>query len=406
MKSCVVRIAFIGLLGMSVLASACGSSSEDERTSDDTTAAPLPPGQLVFPLMLSYRRWDYHLAQYLDEHPQFEMVELFVDDINSDEPKVWVFFTDAAPPKHQYHYVNDDSLAEYLTGGADKGLNRDVFVVPMDFNFTEEEDGAPSFEVSFVEDDEQPVSWVFNTIGPPEAQYGAGLVEQSGHDLIGGILVMYVPESNLASEDTVLQIGEDRYPVLEWEEYSEPPYFTAYHGFCSRNIAHGYLAAFDTTYETLSVPDEVVPGAAWQTTYQVEDGEPVSFDWEVTEVSDHTFTAKVDANVLTETLDTEGAHLNELRFEAEDGFIAVQFDPALPDLQRMPDGGIAESVFTVEVDDYIDQITGTVSVSRDKSSTELLFAPASPDWAVGNQMRVTVDFTDSGHAVHIETIQL
>jgi hypothetical protein len=319
---------------------------------------------------------------------------------------VWVFFTEAEPPKKQHHYVNDPSLVTYLTGSSDDPPpDSGVYLVSMDFSMSEGSDGVLSFDVTFEDENDVPISWTFETTGPPSAEYAGELIDQIGHDLEGGILVMYISESALSSDATVLEIGDDRYPVGTWDELSQPPYFTAYHGVCTRGLSHGYLAAGEISYRTLSAPEAIEPGAAWQMQYQIGTDEPTAFDWPVETRSKDAFTARNGSYVLTAKTQNGELEITEIRYEADGGYLSVRFDPALPDLQRLAADDPREVAFAIDIDDHLDQITGTATVTRDGRVRDILLAPESPDWAVANQMHVEIDSSKSEYTVKAETIQ-
>lgn len=380
---------------------------EKDAEVDDETEDGSGTSQLVFPLLPSYRNWDYHFAQWLTGHPVYEMAELMVEGLETDAPEVWVFFTEAEAPKDQVHYVNCESLATYLGEGSDTPSSRAIHVLPISFEMVTDENGAPGFDVSFEDETGTPVSWSYRTISEPTSEYADMLIPQSGHDLVGGILVMYVSLSTLSSETTVLRIGEEEYPIGEWEEHSVKPHFTAYHGFCSKELSHGYLSAGTVAYETVAAPERIEEDATWRMRFRVTaDDEWTPFDYTVTRMTNDRFEAESGPFFVEATVSENRVGLLQLKYQADGGYIAVRFKPELPDLEKMAAGVSVDSAFAVDIDDHIDQITGVATATRTEQTVDLLLAPEYPDWAATNQMRVTLRFADDGYATAIETIQL
>ena len=391
----------LGILYFIVACTETATELENKETDDDIVS------QIVYPLHLSYRKWDYHIAQWLPEHPLYEMAELMVAGAETDHPEIWFFFTEAEPPKKQYHYVNTESLVDYLSGGAPvDDTDRFVRRVSMTLDITEAAGGDISFKLALDDENGTPITWTFNTEGPTTPEYAAGLIDQTGHDLEGGILIMYISESALSDETTVLQIGNDQFPIGEWVELSQPPYFTAYHGVCTRGLSHGYLAAATVEYETVSKPNAVETGAMWQMTYRIGAEAPSSpLEWIVDTVSNNAFVVKGGPYVLDGTLLNGGMETSQLRYETDDGYLAVRFSPPLPDLNRMNANVPASVRFAIDIDDHMDQIIGTATILREGKTTQLLLTPTSPSWSIANQMRIWVQFSKSGHKVEAETIQ-
>jgi len=356
---------------------------------------PMGPSQLLIPLLPSYRNWDYHLFQGLDDHPRYEMVELMLDDTTSEEPLAWVFFTEREAPKRQLHYVSDAAYAADLARTASPDT-RVVEVTPIDVSWQQGSDGAYAFEVA-LETGDGPVTWSVRSTGPATADY-AELVEQSDHDLLGGILVMYLNQTVLVDAATALTIGDETWPVTVWEDISNA-YFTGYHGAVSPRLANGYLASYDEALELVALPERLEPGEGW--TYRVDDEER---QWLITEREGDALVVAGGSYTLELDVEGDALRLRSVRVTDDGGELALRYDPALPDLGRLVAGGAGEVAVAIDIDGHADVVSGALTFEADGDGrVALLLAPEAPAWAVKNPMRLTLDVTDAGHAYSSRT---
>jgi hypothetical protein len=91
----------------------------------------------LIPLLSFVQHWDHHWYAWLPGDPVYEAVEVMAAERSGQEPLVWVFFTERAPPKNQINYYNDMAAVVASRAGG-----RVSYFVPMRFAMTGN-DGAP-----------------------------------------------------------------------------------------------------------------------------------------------------------------------------------------------------------------------------------------------------------------------
>jgi hypothetical protein len=368
----------------------CGDEGVDSRAGDSNE-----PGtpQLLVPLLASYTKWDYHVFQGLDEHPRFEMVELMLDDADGEEPLAWMFFTERELPKRQFHYTNDPDFAAGLSRTSSPET-RIVETAPIDVTWQERADGRLSFQVA-LSTSEGAVSWDVLTTGSPTGEY-AELISQSGHDLPGGILVMYLHDTVLVDPSTVLVEGTDTFPATVWKEKSSA-YFTAYHGAVSPGLGHGYLTSATASYRLLSRPKSLAEGQSW--VYEFADTGGVKEQrWSIVRRDEDVVEVASEPWSLSFDVSATGLLLRSMGVTDEDGGLLVRFEPPLPDVEHQVKGFGDEVSFAIDIDQVQNVMTGKVSVEvRDGDRVRLSLVPEQPSWAVGNPMEIVIDWREDGY---------
>src|SRR5579863_6810942 len=139
----------------------------------------------LVPILSFLQHWDHHWYAWLPGDPVYEAVEVMASERGVQEPLVWVFFTERAPPKNQVNYYNDATVA-----AASKAAGRVAHVAPMRFAMTGS-DGAPrGVTVGF--DDAQSRS-VSIEIGVDDGATltTAGLTDQIGHSSAHTFLIFF-----------------------------------------------------------------------------------------------------------------------------------------------------------------------------------------------------------------------
>jgi hypothetical protein len=274
---------------------------------------------------------------------------------------------------------------------------RVVHVTPIDVQTETRADGGLTFDVQ-LERDEGDLDWQVSTTGPPTDDYSE-LVEQSDHDLLGGILVMYIHDTVLIDETTILSLGNDTWPATVWDEISSD-YFTGYHGAVSPRLAHGYLSTGEARYELLGSPKRVEVGQSWSYDLTIESSSPVTYEWTIDESDNGFVRASGGAFSFTASTVASGLQLREARADNDGGHVAVRYVPDLPALGTLERGYSAEVDFAIDIDEVADAMAGRVSVEvLDDSEVELVMQPTEPAWAVRNPMHVNVRFTETGHVI-------
>jgi hypothetical protein len=363
-------------------------------------------GMIIMPLLFSYTNHDYQIVQWLPDHPQYEMAEIMVHETEGEEPFLWLLLTDRVPhegSKHQIDYTNDPDWASSLqevTG------DRETHLAEIDYQRSVDEGGKLHFIISLQTVDEKLLLWDFLTTGPPTTENAPGLIDQSGHSLKSGILVMYIEKTVLADSTTSLTIGEEEYPVQVWEEISYPPFFTAYRGACTEDLADSFIRADEESFELRGWPKELAVGEEW--VYLLGGGRQEV--WSIEEKQDNILTIGGSKDFfgqrkrLTAEIIDGGLEIQSISLEHKEGNLTIEFSPNLPDFEKMQTETLVTSQFRIHIDGHLDEMTGSMTVERQGDRVSILLSPETPEWAVQNKMQIHIDMSESGYTIESKTI--
>jgi hypothetical protein len=354
------------------------------------------PGYIV-PLQFNYAHWDHHYLQWLPDHPRYEMVEALIDD--SEPAKTFFFLTERQAEqgsKKQHCYTDNLQLYEALQmGGGDRESHH------VEIAYEKVEDTSPTRIQLELDAVDGHVVWGFSPSTETSADYASGLIDniEAGHDLKGGILAFYLPETAVSDEKTTLSIGDEKYPAQLWPEISKPPYFTAYRGVHSRDVHNGYFVASPLARsEYRSWPDELEVGSHWKTHTTVESRD-VRYDTlvVVTALEGDTVQIAEEWGLRYEVIRSGDALLTRaLSYVDDDASMRVEFEPPLPDL-RFVKSGETTAAFTVSLGDHVAVIEGNVIIASTDDHIELLLAPETPEWTRQIRLRATIRPMSSGY---------
>lgn len=213
---------------------------------------------------------------------------------------------------------------------------------------------------------------------------------------------MYSPETALADASSSLTLGNLTYPVEAWPEISSPPYFTAYHGVCSRHLGLGYLGTGEATLHRISAPSALETGQSW--VYRTEEGDGLQNEerWDLRTQAGEDWT--VGNGPLGVTLVTRKNEVltRELAYSDDSGQFTLDFDPPLPDCRLTADG-TQLSQFSIAIDGHPAQIAGQVEWQKAGSQVAFRLLPQTPAWAAANRMKVELTFSGSQYSQRVET---
>ena len=379
---------------------------EDTASTTNTETDPIgttPSYQIVVnPLSVQYHYWDYHLIQWFPEGSTYESIEMMVANVASDNPLIWVFLTESIAPKMQHHYVNDASLLPLAHEGISDSTG---VIVPITFNIAVAPYDLRVFDVSFNDESGTPINWHFESNQPLSTANGDRLIDQDGVDLDRGILVMYANESALSGEHSEVQIGDARFAPPYWDEISSPPFFEAWRGACTHGMSFGFIAAGSASYTFTQYPENPFVNATWRGTYQWENDTETPFEWIVTDIDDTGI--HIASGDLRMTLVENENRLDILTTGAAtgEGYTNVAFTPALRDPRAMTTAESQTVAFSIDIDNHLDQITGTATLTRQADHATLLLAPQTPGWAVNNLMHTIINTGNGTCSTTSVTIQ-
>lgn len=321
----------------------------------------------LVPILSFLQHWDHHWYAWLPGDPVYEAVEVMASERGAQEPLVWVFFTERAPPKNQVNYYNDAAVA-----AASKAAGRVAHVAPLHFAMTGR-DGAPrGVTVGF--DDAQSRS-VSIEIGVDDGATltTAGLTDQIGHSSARTFLIFFREMAARTSAARVIVAGVDLTKPQPGVDHAVP-FVAAY----SKNIYVGGFAFYGATVsfgDATSSPSGPVIGfrqISASNDYESSDGQRL-------------VTAADGALKAYQRFDWSRAHRLEVRFE-----------PPLPSVERLTASEAASRV-SVSLDGFSNLLSGEVTAHRSDNTVMLDWRFEAPAWARMSGLRATA--TVEGDAV-------
>jgi hypothetical protein len=305
----------------------------------------------LVPLLSFLQHWDHHWYAWLPGDPVYEAVEVMATERSGQEPMVWVFFTERAPPKNQINYYNDEAAAK-----ASRTRGRVSSFVPMRFAMTGH-DGAPR-GVS-VEFDDAQSRRIGIGIGVDDgaklSTIGSGLTNQIGHSSASTLLIFFRELAALAQQAEVRVGGVDMTKPLAGVE-RPIPFVAAY----SRNIYAGGFPFFGAAVSFEEAGR--APGSA--IVFHPVSG---SGDYDSGQ-GQRLVTTGEGALQAYQQQDWSGAHRLDVRFE-----------PPLPPVEHLAVGNVS-SHFSVSLDGFANLISGEVMVHRDGGTATLDWHFDAPAW--------------------------
>lgn len=389
----VVSIGLGALLALSV----CGGCGVATKTAAQETSP------YVTPLSFSYTHWDSHLLQWLPAHPKYEIVEVLMDE--REPAGIFFFLTEreaVAGSKKQYCYTNDPNFAKSLTDGAG---DRESQYVDITYEKSQGADGATyHFELLTADG---PTVWDFVAAGETDPTYASKLIDaaEAGHDLKGGLLVFYLPESTVSAADTKLSLGSESFPVESWPEISSPPYFEAFRGVLSHDVHNGYLPAAPLTTTTFPSPaEELTVGATWTKRVSRKGGsDPRESQVSVRELDDQR-AVLIEDESTTMTLRRDGESLltESLAVSDDKAQMVMSFDPPLPDLRFMEEGS-TQSAFSIALPALLSVVTGTITMTKNGNTVLETLAPSHPAWTRQLKLVTSIELNSNGYSQQSHT---
>jgi hypothetical protein len=327
----------------------------------------------LVPLLSFLQHWDHHWYAWLPGDPVYEAVEVMATERSGQEPLVWVFFTERAPPKNQINYYNDDNEV-----AASKARGRVSHFVPMRFAMTGN-DGAPlGISVAFDDAESRPIGIEIGVDdGSKLSTTGSGLTNQIGHSSAHTLLIFFREKGARTQQAQVRVAGVDMTKSQAGVERSIP-FVAAY----SRNIYsggfpfYGAVVSFEEAAARPQGPAISFRPASGSSDYEGSHGQRL-------------VTTGEGALQAYQQQDWSRAHTLDVRFE-----------PPLPPVEHLAAGEVS-SHFTVSLDGFANLISGEVIVHHDDNAATLDWRFDAPAWTRAWGLLATA--TLGGDAVtHIE----
>jgi hypothetical protein len=322
----------------------------------------------LVPLLSFLQHWDHHWYAWLPGDPVYEAVEVMATERSGQEPLVWVFFTERAPPKNQINYYNDTAAVTASRAGG-----RVSYFVPMGFAVTGN-DGAPlGVAVAFDDAESRRIDIEIGVDdGAKLSTTGSGLTNQIGHSSAHTLLIFFREQGARTQQARVRVAGVDMTKPQAGME-RPIPFVAAY----SRNIYTGgfpFYGAAVSFEEAARSPGPVISfhPASGSSDYESRDGQRL-------------VTTGEGALQAYQQQDRSRAHRLDVRFE-----------PPLPPVERLA-AGEASSHFTVSLDGFANLISGEVIVHHDDNAATLDWRFDAPAWT--RAWRLLTTATIGGDAV-------
>lgn len=212
-------------------------------------APPLAPEQIV------YRHWPEQFIQWLGPELPYSTIELYVDSGSTPSALYDAVLTDRATGK-RIHYSNQQPMVDtYKSSGAE------AYLAKMQLDRPANPGSGATYLLRFVDHAGQPVSWQFIQ--------GSDMSERGGGSSPAGVdppVLVYRQQGAVAGEGTALKIGNAVSVADLWTEISHPPYFVAYHGAMSQNVAVAVFTGNKQQWTIISSPKTLSAGATWKLT--------------------------------------------------------------------------------------------------------------------------------------------
>ena len=303
----------------------------------------------LVPLLSFLQHWDHHWYAWLPGDPVYEAVEVMATERSGQEPLVWVFFTERAPPKNQINYYNDMA--------ASKARGRVSHFVPMRFAITGN-DGAPlGVSVAFDDAESRRIGIEIGVDdGAKLSTTGSGLTNQIGHSIAHTLLIFFRELGARTQQAQVRIAGVDMTKPQAGVE-RPIPFVAAY----SRNIYSGGFPFYGTA---VSFEEAAAPPTGPAISFHPASG---SSDYEGNR-GQRLVTTGEGALQAYQQHDWSKAHMLDVRFE-----------PPLPPVEHLAAGEVS-SHFTVSLDGFSNLISGEVIVHHDDNAVTLDWRFDTPGW--------------------------
>ena len=342
----------------------------------------------ILPLIAEYEYVPHYFMQWLNDHPQYTMIEAAVTDSN---PSVYHLVLTEKGSRRRVNYCNSEAKVKGLmSGGVEARLTK------IEYRSTTKFGQMPTHEFSFTDERGQAIRWRF-TLAAPASERGAGLTPQEGGT---GWLFIYRDLGSTAGEGTVVQIGNKVCEAEAWPEISAPPYFVAYRGVYAEGMGLGVVPAGQESWRVTSSPKTLTDGAQWTLT----DDRGHTRQWRIaTRRGDELTINEVDspsgtARSLQVRQTAGGLVLRAMSLTSAQKTLRLSFAPDL-DLAAASSAPIT---FQVDENGHHKIMHGSVSVEKKGSLVQLRWQPKAPDWAKARVLNTAITASPTGYKLEVK----
>src|SRR5262245_50915529 len=206
----------------------------------------------IMPLLIEYEYTPLHLMQWIDDHPQYTMIEAIVHQTAT--PLYQVILTEKEAGRRVYYCNLEARVKELARDG------REAHLAAIDFKTAGAAEGPQSYGLALSDKRGQAVRWRFLPAAEP-SERGAGLTPMAAAP---GLRLEYRDLGTAAGAGSAVQIGDRVSEAAPWPEISSPPYFVAYRGSVTLGRHIGALSTGKESWRIISPPSELREGAEWR----------------------------------------------------------------------------------------------------------------------------------------------
>lgn len=347
---------------------------------------------LPFPVMPVIARYEYapmYFSQWIENHPQYSMIEVIFSSEKGDAPQIMMTEKDTY---RKIFYSNSELKVKAL-----QMEGKEAYLTKVDFKSAQTDDGKTSYGLAFVDKAKQPILWrIFPASAPSEL--GAGLTPLAK---VPGLRLDYRDIGTAVGEGTAIQIGDKMIEAQPWKEISSPPHFVAYHGSITLGKHIGALITGSEKWQLTARPDELKSGKEWS--FKDEKGNVRAFKI-TTQNNDELIISEINKpdNEFT-TLNfvvhntTEGFIVKSLTIKNNSRDLRISFSPGLPMSSSVKEK--AEVAFTIDEGKNNKVVTGLVSVENQGDRLRFVWQPRSPDWAKSKAIETFIRLDSNGYSI-------
>ena len=370
--------------------------SANARQASETKIPALIP---ILPLLIEYEYAPLSLIQWINDHPQYTMIEAIINQTGT--PLYQVILTEKETRRRVY-YCNVEAKVKEL---ARDGL--EAHLAAIDFKTASNAEGPQGYGLALSDKRGRPVRWRFLPATTP-SERGAGLTPLAAAP---GLRLEYRDLGTAAGAGSAVQIGDKVSEAAAWPEISSPPYFVAYRGSISLGRHIGALPLGKESWRVISAPVELREGAEWKLVNErgreralkitARQGDLLT----ISEAGASSFQPSI-LTLQTRVTDN-GLAIQSVRETSGSQTMRLSFKPELNLAAAPASGNRAETNFQIDQGNVERVAQGMVTLDRQGEALRLRWRPKAPDWARTRVLETTIRLTTAANAIGytIETTQ-
>jgi hypothetical protein len=358
-----------------------------------------PPLILILPALVEYEYAPLYLMQWIDDHPQYAMIEAIVRQ--TAPPLCQVILTERETRRRVYYCNLEERVKELARDG------REAHLAAIDFKTARNAEGPQSYGLALSDKRGQAVRWRFLPAAEP-SERGAGLTPMASAP---GLRLEYRDLGTAAGAGSAVQIGDRVSEAAPWPEISSPPYFVAYRGSVTLGRHIGALPTGKESWRIISTPSELREGAEWR---MINDrGRERVLKVAARRGDSLTITEAGAPNHQSSTLTLQARAIGDdlaiqsMLLTGGSQTMRVSFKPEL-NLATLPAASGVETDFQIDQGKAERIAHGVITLDRQGEALRLRWRPKAPDWARTRALETTIKLVSDTHTLGyaIETAQL